>query len=84
MPLVEEEGGHVSEQAEPLPSHLDGAPRINLPLGSSAPVETRRKLYRPDAAILNFYREGDTLGGHLDDVEPDMDQPIVSRSVVFS
>ena len=37
--------------------------------------------YAPDAAIVNFYREGDTLGGHLDDVEPDMDQPIVSVSL---
>ena len=32
------------------------------------------KTYLPDAAIVNLYREGDTLGGHLDDVEADMDQ----------
>ena len=32
------------------------------------------KPYLPDAAIVNLYREGDTLGGHLDDVEADMDQ----------
>ncbi|KXZ45868.1 hypothetical protein GPECTOR_50g662 [Gonium pectorale] len=37
--------------------------------------------YRPDAAIVNFYQQGDMLGGHLDDVERDLGQPIVSLSL---
>ncbi|EFJ53252.1 hypothetical protein VOLCADRAFT_115825 [Volvox carteri f. nagariensis] len=37
--------------------------------------------YRPDAAIVNYYQQGDVLGGHLDDVERDMAQPIVSVSL---
>ncbi|GFR42305.1 hypothetical protein Agub_g3205, partial [Astrephomene gubernaculifera] len=37
--------------------------------------------YKPDAAIVNFYQQGDVLGGHLDDVERDMGQPIVSVSL---
>lgn len=37
--------------------------------------------YNPDAAIVNYYREGDTLNGHQDDVEEDVAQPIVSVSV---
>ena len=40
--------------------------------GTSRPRSV--KTYLPDAAIVNLYREGDTLGGHLDDVEADMDQ----------
>jgi alkylated DNA repair protein alkB family protein 1 len=42
---------------------------------------SNKKQFRPDAAIVNFYREGDTLGGHLDDVEPDMSQPIIGISL---
>ena len=37
--------------------------------------------YQPDAAIVNYYREGDTLGGHKDDVEAHMTLPIVSISL---
>lgn len=37
--------------------------------------------YQPDAALVNYYRQGDTLGGHRDDVEADMTHPIVSLSV---
>lgn len=38
-------------------------------------------VYRPDAALINYYKVGDTLGGHLDDVEKDMSKPIVSFSL---
>ncbi|GIM09571.1 hypothetical protein Vretimale_13395 [Volvox reticuliferus] len=37
--------------------------------------------YKPDAAIINYYQQGDVLGGHLDDVERDMAQPIISVSL---
>lgn len=37
--------------------------------------------FKPDAALINYYRSGDTLGGHLDDVEKDMTKPIVSFSL---
>lgn len=37
--------------------------------------------YHPDAALVNYYYEGDTLGGHRDDVEQDLAQPIVSISL---
>ncbi|GLI61765.1 hypothetical protein VaNZ11_004234 [Volvox africanus] len=37
--------------------------------------------YKPDAAIVNYYQQGDVLGGHLDDVERDMAQPIISVSL---
>ncbi|PPS10522.1 hypothetical protein GOBAR_AA10105 [Gossypium barbadense] len=32
----------------------------------------------PEAAIVNYFGSGDTLGGHLDDMEADWSKPIVS------
>lgn len=37
--------------------------------------------FSPDAALLNFYNEGDTLNGHIDDAEPSLHQPLVSLSL---
>ncbi|PNH06299.1 Alpha-ketoglutarate-dependent dioxygenase alkB [Tetrabaena socialis] len=48
-----------------------------LPIGASG----RAAAYQPDAAIVNYYQPGDALGGHLDDVERDLSQPIVSASL---
>lgn len=52
----------------------------NAPSAPSAQPPGARP-YAPDAALVNYYREGDTLGGHQDDVERDMTQPIVSLSL---
>lgn len=49
----------------------DPAPIDDLPL----------HFYDPNAAIINYYRAGDTLGGHVDDAERDLEQPLVSLSV---
>ena len=35
----------------------------------------------PDVALINYYRQGDTLGGHKDDVEQDQTAPIVALSL---
>jgi alkylated DNA repair protein alkB family protein 1 len=37
--------------------------------------------WEPDVALVNYYREGETLGGHIDDVERDQDAPIVALSL---
>ena len=37
--------------------------------------------YQPNTALVNFYRAGDTLGGHKDDAELHHDCPIVSLSL---
>ncbi|EOX99844.1 Oxidoreductase, 2OG-Fe(II) oxygenase family protein [Theobroma cacao] len=37
--------------------------------------------FRPEAAIVNYFGLGDTLGGHLDDMEADWSKPIVSMSL---
>eukprot|EP00884_Botryococcus_braunii_P011173 jgi/Botrbrau1/20056/Bobra.200_1s0061.1 len=37
--------------------------------------------FDPDAALVNYYRQGETLGGHRDDAEEDLSQPIVTFSI---
>lgn len=37
--------------------------------------------FLPDAALVNYYHKGSTLGGHKDDAENDMNQPIISLSL---
>ncbi|XP_054806886.1 alpha-ketoglutarate-dependent dioxygenase alkB isoform X2 [Prosopis cineraria] len=37
--------------------------------------------FQPEAAIVNYFALGDTLGGHLDDMEADWSKPIVSLSL---
>ena len=37
--------------------------------------------WNPDVALVNYYRQGDTLGGHRDDVEQDQAAPIVALSL---
>jgi alkylated DNA repair protein alkB family protein 1 len=37
--------------------------------------------FRADAALVNYYGAGDTLGGHVDDVEAAQDKPIVAFSL---
>ncbi|XP_074296500.1 DNA N(6)-methyladenine demethylase ALKBH1A-like isoform X2 [Silene latifolia] len=37
--------------------------------------------FKPEAAIVNYFASGDTLGGHLDDMELDWSKPIVSMSL---
>jgi hypothetical protein len=39
------------------------------------------ELQRPEAAIVNFYKESTTMGGHRDDAEPSEKYPIVSVSL---
>jgi len=51
----------------------------HLHTGAHSPQACRA--YQPDAALVNYYYEGDTLGGHCDDVEPDLAQPIVAASL---
>lgn len=34
--------------------------------------------FSPDAAIVNYYEESDMLGGHVDDSERSLADPIVS------
>ncbi|KAL7202673.1 hypothetical protein ACSBR1_034194 [Camellia fascicularis] len=47
----------------------------------AAPAMPSGEEFRPEAAIVNYFELGDTLGGHLDDMEADWTKPIVSISL---
>ncbi|KAK8617934.1 hypothetical protein V6N13_080836 [Hibiscus sabdariffa] len=46
----------------------------------AAPAMPVGEEFLPEAAIVNYFGSGDTLGGHLDDMEADWSKPIVSMS----
>ncbi|XAR48179.1 DNA oxidative demethylase [Bertholletia excelsa] len=47
----------------------------------AAPAMPSGEEFQPEAAIVNYFGSGDTLGGHLDDMEADWSKPIVSMSL---
>ncbi|KAF5959586.1 hypothetical protein HYC85_000795, partial [Camellia sinensis] len=47
----------------------------------AAPAMPGGEEFHPEAAIVNYFGLGDTLGGHLDDMEADWTKPIVSISL---
>ncbi|PON50671.1 Alkylated DNA repair protein AlkB [Parasponia andersonii] len=47
----------------------------------AAPAMPKGEDFKPEAAIVNYFGLGDTLGGHLDDMEKDWSKPIVSMSL---
>ncbi|KAG5521832.1 hypothetical protein RHGRI_034158 [Rhododendron griersonianum] len=47
----------------------------------AAPAMPLGQEFQPEAAIVNYFGLGDTLGGHLDDMEADWSKPIVSMSL---
>jgi alkylated DNA repair protein alkB family protein 1 len=66
----------------PLPPDLASlAARLAAAAAAGSAAGASPAPFRPDAALLNFYREGDTLCGHLDDAEADQAQPLVGLSL---
>ncbi|KAI8527943.1 hypothetical protein RHMOL_Rhmol12G0113200 [Rhododendron molle] len=47
----------------------------------AAPAMPLGQEFQPEAAIVNYFGLGDTLGGHLDNMEADWSKPIVSMSL---
>ncbi|KAL8142456.1 hypothetical protein V2J09_015488 [Rumex salicifolius] len=47
----------------------------------AVPAMPAAEEFKPEAAIVNYFALGDTLGGHLDDMEADWSKPIVSLSL---
>ncbi|KAF5449331.1 hypothetical protein F2P56_029792 [Juglans regia] len=45
------------------------------------PAMLEGEQFQPEAAIVNYFGIGDSLGGHLDDMEADWSKPIVSMSL---
>ncbi len=73
-PLIDD-----SQSTAPQPLNMSNAAGLSQPLRQSASCNAGS--YHPDTALVNYYRLGDTLGGHKDDAEADMSQPIVSISL---
>lgn len=44
-------------------------------------ISTTTCSFEPNAALINYYREGDKLCGHKDDAEMDQTKPLVSISI---
>ena len=64
---------YACDHAEPMPRHIgDLCDDLCAAIGSSMNAE---------AAIVNYYRPGDTMGGHVDDAETDRSLPLVSVSL---
>lgn len=47
----------------------------------AVPAMPAGESFKPEGAIVNYFGLGDTLGGHLDDMEVDWSKPIVSMSL---
>lgn len=62
----------------PLPEYLY---QFSTKLWSHVPDHGRGDVYKPNAALINYYREGDKLCGHKDDAEIDQTKPLVSLSL---
>ncbi|KAL3699600.1 hypothetical protein R1sor_017622 [Riccia sorocarpa] len=66
---------NTSLQYKKLPSKLSElAARLAIPA-------TDGSEFKAEAAIVNYYRADDMLGGHVDDMEADWSKPIVSISL---
>ena len=64
---------YACDHAEPMPRHVaELCDDLCAAIGSSMNAE---------AAIVNYYRPGDTMGGHVDDAETDRSLPLVSVSL---
>ena len=49
--------------------------------GADGGDEKNRRRFRFGAGLVNYYRSGDALAGHVDDAERDLTKPIVSFSL---
>jgi alkylated DNA repair protein alkB family protein 1 len=73
---------YLSELAASLAAAAAAALAAAAAAGALVPVVVApAAAFRPDAALANYYRAGDTLGGHIDDAEADLEQPLVALSL---
>lgn len=70
--------GHCADISEPELAKCGGGEK-GQGLGAQSGVQVEMgSEFRAEGAIVNYYGPSDTLSGHLDDIEADMDLPIVS------
>ena len=58
-----------------------GANREERGIDSDSDVGKKKRRFRFGAGLVNYYREGDALAGHVDDAERDLTKPIISFSL---
>jgi alkylated DNA repair protein alkB family protein 1 len=58
-----------------------GANRAERGIDSDSDVGKKKRRFRFGAGLVNYYREGDALAGHVDDAERDLTKPIISFSL---
>ena len=74
-------GAALEQHLAPVAQHCWRA-QDRASCGVSTPLNSHQsRVWEPDVALVNLYREGDTLGGHQDDVERDKEAPIVAISL---
>ncbi|XP_021745011.1 alpha-ketoglutarate-dependent dioxygenase alkB-like [Chenopodium quinoa] len=64
-----------------LPHNKIPAELCQLVKKLAVPAMPSGDVFKPEAAIVNYFASGDSLGGHLDDMELDWTKPIVSMSL---
>ena len=72
----------IDEPYTTLPEYMETLARQAVSLAMAATKSTLDSFtFNPNAALINYYRDGDTLCGHRDDAEKDLSKPLVSLSL---
>lgn len=78
----------VNEPYTMLPEYMEtlAGQAVSLAMAASKATldcrsATNCATFKPNAALINYYRDGDTLCGHKDDAEKDLSKPLVSLSL---
>lgn len=78
----------VNEPYTMLPEYMEALARQAVSLAMAASKTrldcdsaTSPSTFKPNAALINYYHDGDTLCGHKDDAEKDLSKPLVSLSL---
>ncbi|KAI9225736.1 MAG: hypothetical protein DHS80DRAFT_19853 [Piptocephalis tieghemiana] len=66
------------QEIPPFPSTLD---QISRSIAQVLPAPFSSSHYTPQAGVVNYYHVGDTLTGHVDQSEENMDAPLISLSL---
>jgi alkylated DNA repair dioxygenase AlkB len=67
------------QQPQPLPECVARVARDTVSLLQQPPVALQCGVYKPQAAVVNFYQIGDSLTSHVDRSEPAARAPLVMK-----
>ena len=69
------------QQPQPLPECIARVARDTVSLLQQPPVALQCAVYKPQAAVVNFYQIGDSLTSHVDRSEPAARAPLVMKII---